>query len=35
MATLVMAFVWDAIRKIVSGDMRRPASLSRHPTARS
>jgi hypothetical protein len=31
----VIAFVCDAIRKMVSGAIRRPASLSLHPTARS
>ena len=34
-ATLVIAFVCEAIRKIVSVAIRRPASLSLHPTARS
>ena len=34
-ATLVTALVWDAMRKIVSGVIRRPASLSLHPTTRS
>ena len=35
MATLVSAFVCDAIRKIASGVMRRLASLSDQPKARS
>jgi hypothetical protein len=34
-ATLVNAFVCDAMRKIASAVIRRPASLSAHPTARS
>ncbi len=34
-ATLVSALVCDAMRKIVSDDMRLPASLSAHPNARS
>ena len=34
-ATLVIAFDCEAMRKIVSVVMRRPASLSLHPTARS
>ena len=34
-ATLVNAFVCDAMRKIVSVAMRRPASLSLQPNARS
>ena len=35
MAALVMALVCEAMRKIVSVVMRRPASLSLQPTARS
>ena len=35
MAVLVMAFVCEAMRKMVSVVIRRPASLSLHPTARS
>ena len=34
-ATLVSALVWDAMRKIVSGAIFVPASLSAQPTARS
>ena len=34
-ATLVIALVCDAMRKIVSVVIRRPASLSLQPTARS
>ena len=35
LAALVIALVCDAMRKIVSGLMRRPASLSLQPNARS
>ena len=34
-AVLVIAFPCEAMRKIVSGDIRVPASLSAHPNARS